>query len=300
MAIARLGRQVKRSYQSYGFYVKLSATIILGLCFVIVWSVFSSFSVTSQRQTFDDIAEPVSAASSGKKVSNFGSHSEKKVPKKEKESGKKRFKPGLSDKDKKVVNGSVPVKPEKKPENLHTGGGGNGGDGNAKLSKEDGERKNQEDGGSEVEEEEEVSGEKDGDGDGDEGNDGDGDGNANSSVEEDANFINGEEEQDQEAAEEENGGTRKANRKAVGPVFDPKKKYNWKLCNTRSKHNYIPCIDIELGKLQSYRHHERSCPRSAVMCLVPLPRDGYGTPVRWPGSKVKVYLQLKSFSYLRY
>lgn len=284
MAIARIGRQVKRSYQSYGFYVKLSATIILGLCFVIVWSVFSSFSVTSQRQTFDDIAEPVSAASRGK-LSNFGVHSEKKVPKIEKESGKQRFKSGLGDKDKKIVNGSVPLKPEKKLENVNPGGGRNGGDGNVKLSKKDGENKNQEDEASEVEEEE-VTREKDDD-DGDEGNDADGDGNANDSVEEDAKFINGEE-QDQEASEEDNGGSRKPNRKTFGPIFDPKKKYSWKLCNTRSKHNYIPCIDIEMGKLQSYRHHERSCPRSAVMCLVPLPRDGYGTPVRWPESKVKV------------
>lgn len=291
MAIARFGHQVKRSYLSYGFCVKLSATVILGLCFVIVWSVFSSFSVTSQRETFDDIAEPVSAASNGK-VSNFGVHSEKIVPKKEKEGDKQRFESGLGDKDKKIINGSVPLKSEKQPKNVNADGGGNGGDGNSKLSKRDAENKNQGDVGSEVVEEE-VTREKDDDDEGNdkEGNDADGDGNANESVEEDANFINAEE-LDQEASEEDNGGSRKANKKTLGPVFDPKKRYTWKLCNTRSKHNYIPCIDIEsaTGRLQSYRHRERSCPRSAVMCLVPLPRDGYGTPVRWPESKVKVYL----------
>lgn len=289
MAIARFGRQVKRSYQSYGFCVKLSATVILGLCFVIVWSVFSSFSVTSQRETFDDIAEPVSAASNGK-VSNFGVHSEKIVPKKEKEGDKQRFESGLGDKDKKIINGSVPLKSEKKPKILNADGGGNGGDGNSKLSKRDAENKNREDVGSEVVKEE-VTREKDDDDEGNdkEGNDADGDGNANESVEEDANFINAEE-LDQEASEEDNGGSRKANKKTLGPVFDPKKRYTWKLCNTRSKHNYIPCIDIEsaTGRLQSYRHRERSCPRSAVMCLAPLPRDGYGTPVRWPESKVKI------------
>lgn len=282
MAIGRFGRQVKRSYQSYGFFVKLSATVVMGLCFVIVWSVFSNYSVTSQRETFDDIAEPVSAASNGKKESNLGVHSEKIVPKKEKESQEQR----LGDKDEKINNGSVPLKTEKKPENFNARGGGNGGDGKAKLSKKDGEKKNQEDERSEMVEEAVVNREKDDDG----GNDGDGDGNANESVEEDANFINAEE-VDQEVSEEENGASRKANRKASGPVFDPNKRYTWKLCNTRSKHNYIPCIDIEsaTGRLQSYRHHERSCPRSAVMCLVPLPRDGYGTPVRWPASKLKVY-----------
>lgn len=285
MAIARFGRQVKRSYQSYGFCVKLSATVILGLCFVIVWSLFSSFSVSSQRKTFDDIAETVSAASNGK-VRDFGIHSAKIVPKKEKESDKQRFQSGLGDEGKKIINGSVPLKSEKKPENVDAKGGGDVGDGN---SKRDGENKKQEDEGSEVEEKEkEVIREKDDDN--DEGNDkegdGDGDGNANDSVEEDAKFINAEE-LDQEDSEEE---PRKANKKALGPVFDPKKRYTWKLCNTRSKHNYIPCIDIEsaTGRLKSYRHQERSCPRSAVMCLVPLPHDGYGTPVGWPESKVKI------------
>ncbi|XP_047955465.1 probable methyltransferase PMT28 [Salvia hispanica] len=276
MAIGRLGPQVKRSYQSYGFFVKLSATVVLGLCFVIVWSLFSNYSVTSQRETFDDIAEPVSA-------SNSQLHSDKIVPKMEKkESGEQRFKSGLvlGDKDKKISNGSVPLNLVKKPEN---GGGG----GDAKLSEKDDENKTREGEGSEVEEEEEVIGEKGGN----EGSDGEGDANANAndSVEEDANFINAED-LDQEAREEENGGSRRVNRKASGPVFDPKKRYTWKLCNTRSKHNYIPCIDIEsaTGRLQSYRHRERSCPRSAVMCLVPLPRDGYRTPVRWPESKGKI------------
>ncbi|XP_042018389.1 probable methyltransferase PMT28 [Salvia splendens] len=287
MAIGRIGPQVKRSYQSYGFFVKLSATVVLGLCFVIVWSVFSNYSVTSQRETFDDIAEPVSAKSNGK-VSNSQVHSDKIVPKKEKnDSVEQRFKSGLDlgDEGKKINNGSVPLNPVKKPEN---GGGG----GDAKLSKKDDESKTGEDEGSEVEEEE-VIGEKGGN----EGSDGEGDAtatanadaNANESVEEDANFINAED-LDQEAPEEESGGSQRVNRKASGPVFDPKKRYTWKLCNTRSKHNYIPCIDIEsaTGRLQGYRHRERSCPRSAVMCLVPLPHDGYRTPVRWPESKGKI------------
>ncbi|KAH6796249.1 hypothetical protein C2S51_037235 [Perilla frutescens var. frutescens] len=290
MAIARFGRQVKRSYQSYGFCVKLSATVILGLCFVIVWSVFSNFSVTSQRETFDDIAEPVSAASNGK-MSDFGIHPEKIVPKKEKESDKQRFKSGLGDKDKKIINGSVPLKSEKKPEKVEAKGGGDVGDGNSKLSKRDGENKKQEDEGSEVEEEEVIREKNDDEDEGNdkEGNNADGDGNSDDSVEEDANFINAEE-VDQEGSEEDNGGSRKANKKALGSVFDPKKRYTWKLCNTRSKHNYIPCIDIEsaTGRLKSYRHQERSCPRSAVMCLVPLPHDGYETPVQWPESKVKI------------
>lgn len=52
----------------------------------------------------------------------------------------------------------------------------------------------------------------------------------------------------------------------------------------------IPCIDFESasGKLQNYRHHERSCPKAPQMCLVPLPPGGYETPVSWPESKSKV------------
>ncbi|KAI3464961.1 hypothetical protein Pfo_021624 [Paulownia fortunei] len=285
MAIARFGRQVKRSYQSYGFCVKLSAVVILGLCFVFVWSVFSNFSVTSQRETFDDIAEPVSASSG--KVSDFQTHSNKLEPRKGQESDKQKFNSGLDDKEKKIINGSVPLKSERKPENGNAKAGGKSDDGNSKLSKGAGEKKNQENEGSEVEEV--IKEKEDDEGNDKEGEDVDSDGNANEAVEGNLDLINTED-LDQEVVDEDNGGSRNANKKKLGPLFDPKKQYTWKLCNTRSKHNYIPCIDIEsaTGRLQSYRHHERSCSRSAVMCLVPLPHDGYGAPVHWPESKMKI------------
>lgn len=94
---------------------------------------------------------------------------------------------------------------------------------------------------------------------------------------------------DQEDESDDSKSTGK-NKKDIGPLFDPKAHYTWKLCSTRSKYNYIPCIDVEStgGRLQSYRHHERSCPRTPPTCLVPLPHEGYGTPVRWPESKLKV------------
>nr|GMD99323.1 probable methyltransferase PMT28 [Ipomoea batatas] len=184
MAIARFGRQVKRSYQSFGFCVKLTAVVILGLCFVVTWSVFSpsSYSVASQRETFDDIAEPISG--NGKKF-----------------------------------NGA-----------------------------EIGEKGN--------EEVDMVS---------DDGLD-----------------------QEPQEKVDDNGGSKKI--KKLGPLFDPKPHYTWQSCNTRSKHNYIPCIDIESAarKVQSYRHHERSCPKAHQLCLVPLPPDGYETPVSWPESMSKI------------
>ncbi|KAL3845238.1 hypothetical protein ACJIZ3_002641 [Penstemon smallii] len=277
MAIARFGRQVKRSYQSCGFFVKLSAVIILGLCFVFVWSIFSNFSVTSQRDTFDDIAAPVSASSG--KVSDFQIHSNNIEPKKDQESDKKGSKSRLEDKNKKKIDGSLPLKPKKKPENVKAKAKKKSGVENSKLSKEE----NHENEGSE---EHEVIKEMEED----ESEDLDNDGNVNDEKEGDVDLINSED-LDQEVVEEDNVGSRNTKKeKRLGPLFDPKAQYSWKLCNTRSKHNYIPCIDHEsaMGRLQSYRHHERSCPKSPFECLVSLPRDGYGTPVHWPESKVKI------------
>ncbi|EPS70327.1 hypothetical protein M569_04431 [Genlisea aurea] len=257
MAIARLGQQVRRSYQPHGFCLKLSAVVILGMCFVLVWSIFSSFSVTSQRETFDDIGEAVSAAN--------GKGSDNKL-------NRKKVEPGLDGKEKKGI--------ELKND-----------DGNSERLKNGDEKRPQE--GLISKGKDGVVGENVNDGGNDQDDaDVDGDGDPNGAAVEAENIIDN----DDFAGGDNNskfvvGNEKKQKKSEVSPLFDPKAKYNWKLCNTRSKHNYIPCIDIENGgimKIQSYRHHERSCPRSDVMCLVPLPHDGYGTPVRWPESKTKI------------
>lgn len=283
MAIARFGRQVKRSYQSYGLCVKLSVVVILGMCFVFVWSAFSNFSVTYRRESFDDIVEPVSVSAG--KVGNSQINS---GPKNGKESGKQRFKSGLDDKDKKNGNGSVVLKPEERPEKVESAGLERRGDENLKSSKGSGEEKNEENDGSEVKE---VTREEEED----EGNDEEGeelesDSTETEEAEGDPDLVNAENLDQETLNEEVESSVKKKKNKNLGPLFDPKASYTWKLCNTRSKYNYIPCIDIEsgTGKIQSYRHHERSCPRSAVMCLVPLPRDGYGKPEHWPESKMKI------------
>ncbi|KAE8100229.1 hypothetical protein FH972_018151 [Carpinus fangiana] len=221
MAIARLGRQAKRPC---GFCIKMTAVVILGLCFIFVWSMFSSSSssVVTQRESFDDIAEPVSTNA---RTSSSGSQSNKKGVQKHglnNEDKKEKVESDLGRKDEKKVNGSAAlVVKEHKP--AKTGG-------------------------------KEVAKEKKG------------------------KHI-------KEVAEENDG-----SKDSEGPLFDPKSHYTWKLCSTRSKHNYIPCIDIEsgTGKLQSYRHTERSCPRTPLMCLVPLIHGGYALPVRWPESKLKI------------
>ncbi|PSS31341.1 Methyltransferase [Actinidia chinensis var. chinensis] len=268
MAIARFGRQAKRSY---GFCVKMTAVAVMGLCFIFIWSFFSSSSsVASQRSTFGEFAEPVSA---NWKVTESETQSHKKEPSKDQvsEEGKKsKFKSDLEERDKKRVNGSqslVSLDEHKKDEERSAGSD------DKELQKEDGEEEQE----VEVNEKEEEGV--------------DGEGKPNEESEGDGELVDG----DQEAVEnveDESGGSKSRGRKAkkIGPLFDPKAHYSWKLCSTRSKHNYIPCIDIERasGRLQSYRHHERSCPKTPPMCLVPLPQEEYGTPVKWPESKLKI------------
>jgi hypothetical protein len=69
-------------------------------------------------------------------------------------------------------------------------------------------------------------------------------------------------------------------------------KYDWKLCNTTSGSEYIPCLDNwkAIKKLQSishYEHRERHCPDEVSTCLVSLP-EGYRSPIRWPKSREMV------------
>lgn len=70
-------------------------------------------------------------------------------------------------------------------------------------------------------------------------------------------------------------------------------KYDWKLCNTTSGSEYIPCLDNlkAIKKLQSishYEHRERHCPDEVSTCLVSLP-EGYRSPIRWPKSREMVW-----------
>ncbi|KAM7517180.1 hypothetical protein LguiA_006763 [Lonicera macranthoides] len=275
MAIARLGRQVKRSY---GFCLKMTAVTILGMCFVFIWSIFSSTSVTDQRSSFGEIAEPVSASG---KITESVIYSTKKDPENRGSEGDKKgkFESDLR-KDKKKVNRSIPSVSTNRHRNGKDATNGIKNRENIKLPKEIDKEKNHgsdRSGGEELQkekvEEEEVENKEEEEIDGS-GNEMEGDTN---------DLISTTSESD----EPESKGRKKKN---TGPLFDSKAHYNWKLCSTRSKHNYIPCIDIEStsGRLKLYRHHERSCPKMPPMCLVPLPTEGYGTPIRWPESKSKI------------
>lgn len=276
MGIAHFARRIK---QPRGLWVKMAFIVVLGLCFVFFWSFLSSSasSFNVQRESFDDIAEPVSSRTkSAHKVSeSSNSHEKSKV-----ESGSK-------SKEGKKVGGSVhkhetkkkkehvvshPHKKKEVPKPVVE---------EEAVVKEDQEQV-------EVESDHSESNKEDGEegieSDGNEGeSEGDGNGNGDDSsapVDEEV------EEKNEEVTVTEIG----KKRKRKGPVFDPKAVYSWRLCNIRSKHNYMPCIDNDglIGRLQSNRHRERSCPKKPVMCLVPLPHDGYDPPVSWPESKSKV------------
>ncbi|GAB2219006.1 hypothetical protein Droror1_Dr00006631 [Drosera rotundifolia] len=302
MGLFKLVRQAKRPH---GLCVKMGAVVVLGLCFVLVWSFFSSTpdSLVTQRGSFDEIGKPVSGitkpgvddsrsqsvkhrpqehhvggdSKSGKVESKSkGEKSKEKGDEgvslaasehKSKGDGKSRGGQGKEDSDRsksgKVLN--------RKKDGLHWDGIG------AKSLEKEAEKDTEEE---ESEEEEVVV---DGNEDGIESG-------ANEDDDDDLDTVvdEGADGKVNDGVDVESGKKGKKDKK-LGPLFDPKAHYNWKLCNVRSKHNYIPCIDVEsAGKVQSYRHHERRCPRVPPMCLVPLPSEGYGTPVRWPDSKLKI------------
>lgn len=264
MAISRFPRQAKRPY---GFCVKMIAVGVTGLCFIFIWSIFSSSSpstsFTSQRESFSDIAEPISANT---KPSEFGKASSDKNET-QKHQGSKDRSTEMKTLDESVfVNEQQKKKKEREArneENSQLPKGVTGKEKNAEKEKEDEKEA----------EEEVVLDEKEED--------------SLDSEEEAIDEIEVNEEPKEEVKDEKVAGKKK---KEKTPLFVSKANYNWKLCNTRSKHNYIPCIDNEgaIGRLQGYRHRERTCPKNPPMCLAPLPRDGYGFPMRWPDSKLKI------------
>ncbi|OVA07022.1 CBS domain [Macleaya cordata] len=263
------------------------AVALLGLCFIFIWSTFStsSSSLTFQRDSFSDIAEPAVANEKGidsgiqPKKSKISKHD---VPKQEK------VKSDLGGKDKKKKE-KVPVShhkgKEKNKEKVENQKGEEielkerdsvASNSTITLEKlEDENSEKEKDGEDEIEDKEEAV---------------DSYGETNGETEGDVDLEEQEPEEnmEDENVESKNSGKKK---KKLGPLFDSKIQYTWKMCSVRSKYNYIPCLDVEstTGKLQIYRHHERSCPKTPPMCLVPLPPEGYKTPVPWPQSKLKIF-----------
>ncbi|XP_027339440.1 probable methyltransferase PMT25 isoform X2 [Abrus precatorius] len=71
------------------------------------------------------------------------------------------------------------------------------------------------------------------------------------------------------------------------------KNYDWKLCNTTTGSEYIPCLDNwqtikRLKSIRHYEHRERHCPDKATTCLVSLP-EGYRSPIKWPKSREMIW-----------
>ncbi|XP_058081909.1 probable methyltransferase PMT28 isoform X2 [Magnolia sinica] len=298
MATVRFGRQGKRPY---GFCAKVTLAVFLGLCFIVTWSVFSSpsSSVSSQRSSFSDISITVSGDPKGmdsgvvigsvfrpKGTPGEGNKSIEEKKKGDPDVGGEDMKGigdgGLQTKEggridsvahengREKVNEDV-VDPKKEVKHLKRGG----------LVAQN------------VTEVKDLDKETEGEGGGEEGEeeDDDQDIEIDGDVEGDADPNALADEERTEKMQDEIVSSKRTGKKKkiVGPLFDSRAHYTWKLCSVRSKHNYIPCIDVEgnIGRPQSYRHRERSCPKTPPMCLVSLP-EGYGTPVPWPDSKSKI------------
>ncbi|XP_042493813.1 probable methyltransferase PMT28 isoform X2 [Macadamia integrifolia] len=275
MMVAQFFRHVKRPY---GFFAKLIIVSLLGLCFVFVCFsfLFSSSSVASQRNSFSDIKEKFSV---DQKVRDSSAQLKNREP------GRKE-----APKDDHLVESILGGKEESQGGG-HDSSGSNHSAENQKAevtgqrvdlvmpnathgsegSRNEELLKAEEQG--QIKPEDEVV---DAMGDNDEDSD------LNDSTDQET-----EEKMENELGEPNSAGMKK---KKVGSILDSGAQFTWKLCNVRSKYNYIPCIDIEhiTGRLQSYRHRERSCPRTAPTCLVPLPPGGYRPPVKWPESKSKI------------
>ncbi|KAK6938820.1 putative S-adenosyl-L-methionine-dependent methyltransferase [Dillenia turbinata] len=239
MTLAKLGRQAKRPH---GFCVKMTAVAILGLCFIFVWSMFSFpvSSVTSQRRSFGDIAEPTSADE--KLCSSFVEPKPKAEPEKH-ESSKKEKKVELeSGSEKKRFDRSASssgVSEHKSPEKMEM----QNQDGKGKLP--DGVAADRQEGSEDNVREGKWRWRR-GRG---SNNRSDDDRAMLDSEGEGSEVIQKESERiqfvDQENVDKVDDGNERLKRKEkkkkiLGPLFDPKAHYIWKLCSM------VP--DIEWGK----------------------------------------------------
>lgn len=284
-ALSRIGRQAKLPV---GLCTKMTAVVVLGLGFIFIWFFFSPTpdSLTAQRESFNEIGEPASSSSSAmasskpnsKRVSPSTPHPAAKhghlLHNKQQQQKQKQKSGHLRKKKHGFANVTV---------NSNETIGGVEGSERSEVEEDDHQvvvdgKEEVVQGETETEtEEKRVRNEDDVDEDPDL---------------EDVKMSDKEEEEEEDGETQSRGGKGKM-KKHLGPLFDPKAHYSWNLCNVRSKHNYIPCIDIEspTGKIQRYRHLERSCPSTSPMCLVPLPPDGYGsngTTLSWPETQTKV------------
>ncbi|PKA47491.1 putative methyltransferase PMT28 [Apostasia shenzhenica] len=267
MAGARFGRTSKpRSPLS--FCVKVSLVFFLGLSFVVVWSMFfsPSSSISSRRDSYvDEIETDRSAPARTSSSHATRTHSDASLT------------PPLAMVDSRASRSEIGSSANKEER--------------VEQKKEGEEKKKKhrevEGNSSDMDKPEEVENEK---------KDAEGEGQADAENEEiDTDFEDGVDVKMEENSEgegdgfDENGGIsdkkKRRKTKKLGPLFDPKARYEWKLCGGRNKQSYVPCIDME--GTGGRRHHERSCPHGPVTCLVPLPK-GYKAPMPWPESKFKI------------
>ncbi|KAG6502724.1 hypothetical protein ZIOFF_035010 [Zingiber officinale] len=252
MVSARLGRSIKRP--PLGFGVKVSLVFLLGLAFVVIWWAFSSPSasvVSLERNSFGEIEAPpaTTAAKKKHKETQKKTHRNKTpIPPHKDDNLKKSEDRSRKEKNKEreKVGGEIEQAVVAKNETSEL------------VEEAEDDEKVELEGLEEVADNENMT-DEDMQDDGDENTEGVGGG-------------------------DEASNSKAKKKKKLGPLFDPKVRYTWKLCGQKTGQNYIPCVDMEGG----HRHHKRSCPRTPLMCLVSLPKD-YRSPEPWPGRDSKIW-----------
>jgi tRNA wybutosine-synthesizing protein 1 len=257
-----------------GFAAKVSIAIALGLSFVVTWTTLSPTSssqqISTERTYFADIADPPPASRNAtsttghrKKPSSRG-HKKRHAPARSHRPNATPSPDAAASKTNRTEQDSIPVQESNEPV--------------SEWETEPGEEQEQE----QEKEAELAVPEENGESSGKAPKEEEEDGKAPElELGDESSELGGDDDDFAETAKSKDS----KKKKKLPPLFSPAAHYHWKLCSAKSGHHYTPCVDFDGDGSQ--RHHERSCPRSPVTCLVSLPKE-YELPAPWPERKEKV------------
>ncbi|CAM0876506.1 unnamed protein product [Alopecurus aequalis] len=256
-----------------GFAAKVSIAIALGLSFVITWTMLSPTSssqqISTERTYFADIADPPPAshnnATSHRKKPSSRSHKKRHPP-------PRSHRPNATPSPDATASKANRTEPDSTPEQ----------ESNAKEPGQEWETEPAEEEQEQEQEAELAVPEEHG------GSNGKAPKEEDEKAPElelgdDSSELDGDEDDFEETAKSKDS---KKKKKKLPPLFSSAVHYHWKLCSAKSGHHYTPCVDFDGDGSQ--KHHERSCPRSPVTCLVSLPKE-YKLPAPWPERKEKIW-----------
>ncbi|KAJ1293390.1 hypothetical protein BS78_01G064200 [Paspalum vaginatum] len=267
-----------------GFGAKVGIAIALGLSFAVIWTSvspnFSSQQISTERSSFAaDVAAPPTASHDGSSTSGGGGHAHRK-PRPVPHSHKKRH-PAPSGSHSHPHRSNATASPDAAAAEADQSEPAPITDSAPKEKQPEQEQETEPDMEMEQEKEAELAMP-------DESGDSSGKAPAEEDEEKPPQLELDEEPSDGDGEEDSGAAKRKApsKKRKLPPLFSPGAHYHWKHCSAKSGYRYIPCVDFDGDGSQ--RHHERSCPRSPVTCLVSLPKE-YKQPIPWPERKNKVW-----------